>query len=197
MEKDILILKTIFDQANRLYKDGKYQESINLLTNTSEIWIDYQQKYAFLTILGKNFYKLDRWSESERILLETLAIYRDNITALNLLGNLYFAQNRFHESEKYYLAASRIDIYNYFLSIKAAKSAWKSGNFRRMFRRLKEGFYKKPLSKREDYLLKKLLLEFLSQSNIPESYQLVKKFRTWYYELKQRTYRKKNDVKNK
>ena len=186
MDKDISLLKTLFDKASNLYLNNKYVESLNLISNTSEMWIDYSQKYKFLSLIGMNYYKLENYTRAERPFLESLAIKPDNIKVLDLLGNIYFIQGRYIESEKVFLLAMRNDFCNYNFSIKTAKSAWKSGNLLRMVKRLKEGYIPEFIGKKEEKNLKLFLLDFLQNSNIPEAYNLIKNFRKWCYEQKKK-----------
>jgi len=191
MEKDLVLLKTLYNKSYSLYIEKKYEESLNLLNHTSEIWIEYSQRSRFLTLVGMNYFKLEKLEQAERALLESIAIYPDNIKVLDLLGKIYYLQGRFIESEKAFLEAKKNDFYNFYFSIKTAKSAWKSGNFNRMFRRLKEGYIPQLISKKEEKKLKEFLLEVLHNGENPEAYEHIKKFRKWCYEKKLKQKNKK------
>jgi tetratricopeptide (TPR) repeat protein len=191
MEKDLVLLKTLFNKSYNLYLDSKYEDSLKLLNHTSEIWMEYSQKSKFLTLVGMNYFKSQKFSQAERALLESLAHYPDNIKVLDLLGKIYFAQGRFVESEKAFLEAKKNDFYNFYFSIKTAKSAWKSGNFKRMFRRLKEGYMPQLISKKEEKKLKEFLLEVMHNTDNPDAYEFIKKFRKWCYEKKQKIKKRK------
>ncbi len=186
MQNDILLLKKLYNKALQLYKEGNFRESLNLLINTSELWIDYPHKFNFLFLIGYNNYKLGNYGPAERALLEALYIYPDNIKALIILGKILFLQERYREAEKFFLNAARYDVYNFNLLIKTAYSAWKSGNIKRMIRRLKEGYFPEFMNKKEEKQLKKFLLDFLHNSKIPQAYYIIKKFRIWCYNQKRK-----------
>lgn len=186
VDKDLMLLKKLYSKSFNLYKEGKYKESLSLILNTSELWIDYIQKSRFLFLLGINYFKLEENDRAERALLESLAIIPDDIRVLDLLGKIYFLQERFVESEKIFLRAKKNDFYNFHFSIKTAKSAWMSGNFKRMFKRLKEGYIPQLIGEKEEKKLKELLLDFLRNSNIDHAFFLIKQFRKWCYEKRLR-----------
>jgi tetratricopeptide (TPR) repeat protein len=194
LKKDLVLLKTLFDKAYKLYVDKKYIDSLNLLNHTSEMWIDYPQKNRFLTLIGINNYKLKNYYLAERALLESLALYPDNIRVLDILGKIYYVQERYIESERVYLKAKKNDFYNFYFSIKTARSAWKSGNYNRMFRRLKEGYMPQFIGKKEVKKLKEFLLEFLRTSDSPHTYLLIKKFRKWCYEKDKKVKKNKKNI---
>ncbi len=186
LQNDIFLLKTLYNKAYAFYKEGNFRESLNLVNNTSELWIDYPQKFNFLFLIGYNNYKLGNYNSAERALLEALALYPDNIRALIILGKIFYLQERYREAEKIYLHAARYDIYNFNLSLKTAQSAWKSGSPKRMIKRLKEGFLPEFINKKEERQLKLFLLDFLHNSNVPGAYNIIKKFRSWCYNQKNR-----------
>lgn len=181
MERDLLLLKTLFIKAYNLFLEKNYADSIKLLTHTTELWIDYYQKNRFLTLLGMNYFRLGKFEKAERVLLESLAIFPDNIKVLDLLGQIYFYQQRYIESEKAFLSAKRNDEYNFNFALKTAKSAWKAGNYARMFKRLKESYIPDIISAKEQSKLKEFLLDFLRTSEAPNAYILTKNFRKWCF----------------
>ncbi len=190
MEKDLLLIKTLFKKSLNLYQDKRFQDSINLLSNTSDLWINYIEKWRFLTLLGVNYFKLSNFNRAERIFLESLTIVPDNLKALDLLGRIYFIQGRYIESERIFYTAKKYDFYNFYLNIRMALSAWKSGNLQRMFKRLKDGYIPHIIGKKEEKKLKEFLLDFLKNSNNSEAYVLIKNFRKWCYEVKQKVKKK-------
>ena len=191
MEKEIVLLKTLFIRAYNLFLDGHYEDSLKLLSHTSEIWVDYFQKSKFLTLMGMNYFKLNELNKAERALLEALAVSPESVKVLDLLGQIYYYQKRYIESEKAFLTAKRRDFYNFYFSIKTAKSAWKSGSYLRMFKRLKEGYVPDLIDMKEERKLKDFLLNFLRDSKTPDAYVLTKRFRAWCYERKKKYKRQK------
>jgi hypothetical protein len=96
-----------------------------------------------------------------------------------MLGEICFLTGDYKESDRMYSRAKKCDYFNFDLTLKSALSAWKSGNHQRMYKRLKEGYIPEIISRDEELNLKKFLLDFLSNSNYPKAYSLVKKFRKW------------------
>lgn len=181
MENDKLFLKTLFKKAYDLYLEETYEDSQKLLSQTQDLWFDEKDKCKFLTLFGMNSLKLKNFERAKRSFFEVLAIFPHNPKIYDMLGEVYYSEGKYVESEKMYVRAKEEDFFNFDLTLKSARSAWKSGNYIRMFKRLKDGYIVDVISKEEEKELKKFLLEFLKTSNYPETYSLVKNFRDWQF----------------
>jgi len=186
LNSEIIFLKTLFTNAKRLFNNQNFTESLTLLQNTSELWIDSPKKVAFLMLTGLNFLKLKKYERAERAFLEALAGSPENINALDLLGQSYYYMGKYEKSEKFFLTARNIDFFNFEYTLKSAKAAMKSGHYRRMFKRLKEGYIPEIITFVDERRLRKILSEFLKLESIDDSFILVKKFRAFCYDKKKR-----------
>ncbi|MCG8572912.1 MAG: hypothetical protein MJB14_22495 [Spirochaetes bacterium] len=184
MDNELTILKKIFKKAYQLYKANLYFESFELIRNTSEIWLEFPQKVRFLNLLGLNFIQLNNLEEAERVLMEAFAIAPEDHRILDTLGELFLKTEDFKKAEKAFLVARKLDFFNFKYTIKSAKAALLSGNYRRMFRRLKEGYIPEIIDSKQEEVLKKLLSDILHNEKIVHRYKMVKNFRSFCYDRK-------------
>lgn len=190
MDKEVILIKILYKKAHDLYIDESYEDSLKLLIQTSEIWFDHQLKHKFLYLQGMNFFKMKNFERAMRIFYELLTLIPRNPKIFFMIGEICYLTGNYKESEKMYSRAKKCDYFNFELTLKTAMSAWKSENYMRMYRRLKEGYIPEIISKDEELKLKQFLLEFLSTSDYAKAYQLVKKFRKWCSFRKKQTLKK-------
>jgi tetratricopeptide (TPR) repeat protein len=122
-------------------------------------------------------------------LLESVAESLNNPKILDILGGLYYSLEKYEDADAVYRAALREDGYNVDFIVKSARILWKLGDVRRAFKRLKLGYSLDSLDISEERKLDKFLLDFIRNSDLPQSYYYLKKIRSWYS-----NYKKRNDL---
>lgn len=185
MKKDSLILKNLFNKSYNLYVSERYKESLNLLNSKAPLWFDHHSKFKFIILIGMNFYKTGQFDRAERSFYEALSLFPENIKVMDLLGKMYFMQKRYIDAERIYMKAKREDYFNFEFSIKAAQAALLSKSHKRMFRRLKEGYLPEFITHEEEKKLKKFLLDYMKNNAGPDTYEQVKKFRSWCHKRRE------------
>jgi tetratricopeptide (TPR) repeat protein len=190
LDKEVILIKILYKKAYNLYLDECFEDSLKLLIQTSEIWFDHHLKIKFLYLQGMNFFKLKNFERALRIFYELAILIPRNPKIFFMLGEISYSLGNYKESERMYSKAKKCDYFNFDLTLKTALSAWKSDDYLKMYKRLKEGYIPEIISKEEELKLKKFLLDFLANSNYSKTYSLVKKFRKWCNFRKKQTLKK-------
>ena len=170
LDREVILIKILYKKAYNLYADENFEDSLKLLTQTSEIWFDHELKTKFLYLQGMNFFKMGEFDRSIRIFYELKNLVPKNPKIFFMLGEILYHTGNFKESERMYTRAKKCDYFNFELTLKSALSAWKSDNFIRMYNILKEGYIPEIISKEDEDRLRIFLLDFLSNSNYDYAY---------------------------
>lgn len=186
MEKFQILLKSLYSKAKDLYIKENYKDSLLLLKNTTDMWQDNSYKARCLMLIGMNYIKTKEFDLAERALLESVAESLNNPKVLDILGGMYYSLGKYEDADSVYRTALREDGYNVDFVVKSARILWKLGDISRMFKRLKLGYALDSLDISEERKLDKFLLDFIRNSDLPQSYYYLKKIRSWYSNYKKR-----------
>ena len=93
----------IYEKLDKLYKDGKYEETIENINNCG---IDLEQEPALMNLKGACYTRLGEYEKAISSLMDTLSIDPNNKYALINIATVKFFQKSYQLAFNYY---SKVD----------------------------------------------------------------------------------------